>query len=104
MKIFSLLLERYGSAWPKVELVNVINQLWNLEYDYENSRVELNLVCTQSYAKFFNYLKLVYRSFYRYRYTKCVKAQLYHSEQSCITVNYVKYHGISRLFGAAFEK
>ena len=51
MKIFSLLLERYGSAWRKVELVNVINQLWNLEYDYENNRVELNLVCTQSYAK-----------------------------------------------------
>ena len=47
--------------------------------------------------KFFNYLKLVYRSFYRYRYTKCVKAQLYHSEQSCVTVNYVKYHGISPL-------
>ena len=48
MKIFPLLLERYASAWRKVELVNFINQLWNVEFDFENSHVELNLVCTQS--------------------------------------------------------
>ena len=51
MKIFSLILERCASARRKVELVIFINQLWNVEFGHENSRVELNFVCTQSYAK-----------------------------------------------------